>query len=206
MDTEIHLRLADTDANVLGGSEGEIVTIRNACITAHTKTLDANNAQEETVEFYSYVQPVLTSGLTDFKHCCDCPCRYLMNRGETNERRRKCMDNRRASGTNRPSANWCTVKYRGKEFHFQFCELTEQEEPQLKALADNATAQEKQDWATETGTERILAMIEKANKKNPDGITLTSENWSSVPVTLRYQITSDVLSFQQEITENFITG
>ena len=60
----IHLRLADTDANVLGGSEGEIVTIRNACITAHTKTLDANNAQEETVEFYSYVQPVLTSGLT----------------------------------------------------------------------------------------------------------------------------------------------
>ena len=29
-----------------------------------------------------------------------------MNRGETNERRRKCMDNRRASGTNRPSTNW----------------------------------------------------------------------------------------------------
>ena len=57
----IHLRLADTDANVLGGSEGEIVTIRNACITAHTKTLDANNAQEETVEFYSYVQPVISA-------------------------------------------------------------------------------------------------------------------------------------------------
>jgi len=49
-------------------------------------------------------------------------------------------------------------------------------------------------------------MIQKANDKNPDGITLTSENWSSVPVTLRYQITSEILSYQQEVTENFTTG
>jgi hypothetical protein len=89
---------------------------------------------------------------------------------------------------------------------FEFCELAEKEEPNLKAIPETASDQEKQDWATEAGTERILAMIQKANDKNPDGITLTSENWSSVPVTLRYQITSEILSYQQEVTENFTTG
>ena len=98
------------------------------------------------------------------------------------------------------------VTYRGKDFHFQFCELAEKEEPNLKAIPEAASDQEKQDWATEAGTERILAMIKKANDKNPDGITLTSENWSSVPVTLRYQITSEILSYQQEVTEIFTTG
>ena len=98
------------------------------------------------------------------------------------------------------------VTYRGKDFHFQFCELAEKEEPNLKAIPETASDQEKQDWATEAGTERILAMIKKANDKNPDGITLTDENWATVPVTLRYQITSEILSYQQEVTENFITG
>ena len=98
------------------------------------------------------------------------------------------------------------VTYRGNDFHFQFCELAEKEEPNLKAIPETASDQEKQDWATEAGTERILAMIKKANDKNPDGITLTDENWATVPVTLRYQITSEILSYQQEVTENFITG
>jgi hypothetical protein len=40
---------------------GEVITLRNCCITAHTRTLDANNAQEETIEFYSYVQPVISA-------------------------------------------------------------------------------------------------------------------------------------------------
>jgi len=38
----------------------EVVTIRNCCITSYTKTLDPNNAQEETIEFYSYVQPIVS--------------------------------------------------------------------------------------------------------------------------------------------------
>ena len=99
-----------------------------------------------------------------------------------------------------------SVKYRGKDFNFQYCELTEKEEPNLKALPKTATEQEQQDWATETGTERILAMIQKANDKNPDKATITSDNWSDIPLTLRYQITSEILSYQQEATENFTTG
>ena len=53
----LHLRTkVDGTAGV-----GEVITIRNCCVTAHTKTLDANNAQEETIEFYSYVQPVISN-------------------------------------------------------------------------------------------------------------------------------------------------
>ena len=52
----LHLRTKQSTTD----GEGEVITIRNCCITAHTKTLDANNAQEETIEFYSYVQPVIS--------------------------------------------------------------------------------------------------------------------------------------------------
>lgn len=99
-----------------------------------------------------------------------------------------------------------SVNYRGKDFNFQYCELTEKEEPNLKALPKTATDQEQQDWATETGTERILAMIGKANTKNPEGVTITSDNWSDIPLTLRYLVTSEILAYQQEATENFTTG
>ena len=53
----LHLR---TKVDGTAGA-GEVITLRNCCITAHTKTLDANNAQEETIEFYSYVQPVISN-------------------------------------------------------------------------------------------------------------------------------------------------
>ena len=49
-------------------------------------------------------------------------------------------------------------------------------------------------------------MIEKANTKNPEGVTITSDNWSDIPLTLRYLVTSEILAYQQEATENFTTG
>ena len=52
----IHLQLKSSTTD----GEGEVITLRNCCVTAHTRTLDANNAQEETIEFYSYVQPVIS--------------------------------------------------------------------------------------------------------------------------------------------------
>jgi len=57
----LHLHLKTPTASTF---TGEVITLRNCCITAHTKTLDANNAQEETIEFYSYVQPVFSASGT----------------------------------------------------------------------------------------------------------------------------------------------
>ena len=42
----------------------EIYTIRNACLSAHTVTLNADGTQEETAEFYAYTEPVMSTGIT----------------------------------------------------------------------------------------------------------------------------------------------
>ena len=39
----------------------ETFVLRNCCITGHTLSLNADGTQEETVELYSYVRPVLTN-------------------------------------------------------------------------------------------------------------------------------------------------
>ena len=43
----------------------EVLAIPNACLSAHTHTISPDNAQEETVEFYSYVQPIMASGSSE---------------------------------------------------------------------------------------------------------------------------------------------
>ena len=47
---------------VLKNAEGgEVVTIRNSCLSSHTVALNADGTQEETAEFYSYVRPIYVS-------------------------------------------------------------------------------------------------------------------------------------------------
>jgi hypothetical protein len=99
-----------------------------------------------------------------------------------------------------------TVEFRGKPFEFQFCELSEKEEPKLKALPDNATETEKNDWYAQIGNDRILAMITKANAKSPDTASLTPENWAELPITLRFSITSEILSLREDVAGNFSSG
>jgi hypothetical protein len=96
--------------------------------------------------------------------------------------------------------------YRGKTFRYQYCELTEKEEPKTLPIDDNASDEDKADWYAKVGAERILAMINKANQKNPEGISLTEENWEKLPITLRYSVMSDILSISKEDTANFPTG
>ena len=98
------------------------------------------------------------------------------------------------------------VEYRGKKFLFQYCELIEAEEPKLAMVDENASAEEKNAFYAKVGTERILAMVEKANDKNPDGATLTSELWHTLPATLRFNITAEVLQIREAFAENFING
>ncbi len=98
------------------------------------------------------------------------------------------------------------VEYRGKAVEFQFCELTEAEEPKVNMIDESATLEEKSDFYTKVGTERILAMIKKANDKNPEGVSLTADNWKSLPTTLRFNISSEILSLNEDVSGNFITG
>jgi len=40
------------------------MAVCNACVTSHTRTVTPDSAQEETIEFYSYVQPIIASSST----------------------------------------------------------------------------------------------------------------------------------------------
>ena len=95
------------------------------------------------------------------------------------------------------------MDFRGKTLTFQFCELTEAEEPKMKGLNDRMSEDEKMKVYQQIGSDRCLRMIEKANKKNPDGKTLDEETWSGLPTTLRYQIANKILGVEGDVKENF---
>jgi len=40
----------------------EVMTLPNCCITGHTLSLNADGTTEETMEFYCYLEPIITSG------------------------------------------------------------------------------------------------------------------------------------------------
>ena len=61
------------------------------------------------------------------------------------------------------------VEYQGKMLPVQWCELTESEEPKISIPADGAD--ETQHYA-ELASLRMLEMIKKANKLNPDAMPL----------------------------------
>ena len=95
------------------------------------------------------------------------------------------------------------IIFRDKTVNFQFCELVEKEEPKFRPLSDRATEDEKMAYYTEIGGNRILAMLEKANEKNPDGPCIVKEHWTLLPTTLRYQISNEIMGIEQESRENF---
>ena len=43
-------------------SGSEVFTIPNNCVQAHSVSINADGTQEETIEFMSYVSPLVTSG------------------------------------------------------------------------------------------------------------------------------------------------
>jgi hypothetical protein len=95
------------------------------------------------------------------------------------------------------------IKFREKVVNFQFCELIEKEEPKFRPLSDRASEEEKMAYYTEIGGNRILAMLEKANGKNPDGPCIDKKYWALLPTTLRYAISNEIMGIEQESRENF---
>ena len=95
------------------------------------------------------------------------------------------------------------VEWAGKALKVQWCELTEAEEPKMALPDDNAPSEEQTEYYKQLAADRVLKMIEKANDKEPDTVTIDADNYMSLPATLRWQISSVVLGQQNE---NFTTG
>ena len=87
-----------------------------------------------------------------------------------------------------------SITYMDKELPIQWCDLVESEEPKVDLAAiDSADEGQKQEIFAKFGTERVLAMVEKANKKNPEGVSVTRESWDKIPATIRWQLSGSVL-------------
>ena len=97
------------------------------------------------------------------------------------------------------------VEFRDRAVRFQFCELTEKEEPKFTGMSDSLSEEEKMAKYQELGTARCLKMLEKANEKNPDGPAIGQEHWAALPTTLRYTISNRILGVESEVAENFTT-
>jgi len=97
------------------------------------------------------------------------------------------------------------LTFRKKNLTIQYCELTEKEEPALN-LRDDLSEDEKNAYYMEVGTGRVKAMIDKANKMNPEGATVTVENWSDLPSTLRFSIANEIMGLESDVSENFTIG
>jgi hypothetical protein len=95
------------------------------------------------------------------------------------------------------------VEYRGKVVEFQFCELTEKEEPKFTGISEELPEEEKMAMYQEIGSKRVIKMLQKANEKAPDGPVITEEQWALLPTTLRYNITNKILGAEDDAKTNF---
>ena len=96
------------------------------------------------------------------------------------------------------------IEWQGKNLHIQWCELVESEEPKMEIPSDDVPEAEQTEYYKQVAAERVMAMISKANNKQPDTATIGAENWGSLPTTLRWNISSTVLGATQP--ENFTSG
>ncbi len=59
------------------------------------------------------------------------------------------------------------VEWSGKALKVQWCELTESEEPKMNLPDDNAPSEEQTEYYKQLAADRVMCMIDKANKKSP---------------------------------------
>ena len=95
------------------------------------------------------------------------------------------------------------VIFREGVVEFQFCELTESEEPKLLSVPEELSEEEKMGMYQEIGSKRVLKMIQKANKKNPEGPAIMDEHWGLLPTTLRYAIANKILGVEEIAQTSF---
>ena len=95
------------------------------------------------------------------------------------------------------------LEYKGKTLQVQWCELVESEEPKMVLPDDAAPSEEQTEYYKKLAGERVLCMIEKANTKEPETVSITADNWMSLPTTLRWQVSGTILG---QSNENFTSG
>ena len=97
------------------------------------------------------------------------------------------------------------ILFKNKIVGVQYCELVEKEEPSI-SVNESLSQEEKDAYYMEVGVGRVKAMLDKANNMNPEGATVTSDNWGKLPSTLRFMIANEIMGIETDISENFTIG
>ena len=92
------------------------------------------------------------------------------------------------------------VEFREKLVKFQWCELSESEEPKMLVIDDSMPEEERNEKYMELGKERTLKMMQKADKKNPDGPSLVAA-WDKLPSSLKYQVSNAIMGVVSDPNE-----
>tara|TARA_R100000458_G_C8268937_1_gene243747 strand:+ start:145 stop:510 length:366 start_codon:yes stop_codon:yes gene_type:complete len=95
------------------------------------------------------------------------------------------------------------IEYNGKILPVQWCELTEAEEPKISVPDSDLPEEDKNMHFAEIASKRMIAMMEKANERNPEGKTIDEDSWSKLPTTLRWSISNTVLQAKAELNQDF---
>ena len=82
--------------------------------------------------------------------------------------------------------------YKGKSIKFQWCELSESEEPKMLVIDDSMPEEERNEKYMELGRERTMKMMQKADEKNPDGASLVAV-WDKLPTNLKFQVSNVIM-------------
>jgi len=95
------------------------------------------------------------------------------------------------------------IEFNGRPLNIQWCELTEAEEPKMSVPSEDTPEEDKNQHYAEIASKRMLAMMLKANDRNPEGKTIDEESWTKLPTTLRWNISNTVLSAKKDLNRDF---
>ena len=85
------------------------------------------------------------------------------------------------------------VEYGEKSLKIQWCELTEAEEPKLVIPDESLPEETKTKMYVDMASDRVIAMMKKAEDKNPEGQVLVLDQWKNLTTNLRYNIQNKIL-------------
>ena len=85
------------------------------------------------------------------------------------------------------------VEYQGKSIKVSWCELTESEEPKSLAIDETLSDSERNQEFLNLARERTIAMMKKAQEKQPDEKVLTAEVFQKLPTSLKFLVSNKIL-------------
>tara|TARA_Y100001973_G_C5175000_1_gene321347 strand:+ start:50 stop:400 length:351 start_codon:yes stop_codon:yes gene_type:complete len=85
------------------------------------------------------------------------------------------------------------VDYQGKLIKLSWCELTESEEPKSLSVDETLSEEERNQEFLELARQRTVAMMQKAQDKQPDESVISPAVFEKLPTTIKFAVSNKIL-------------